>query len=70
LVLEFLVDAPEFSEIDEYRLFYETQAEILFDALYSVLPGGTFDRLLLLMLQAKASLLRAPLFGDNENESQ
>ncbi len=44
-----------------YRDVYITDANLLFEAISS-LPGGTWDRLLCLMLDKKASLYRVRLF--------
>lgn len=43
---------------------YETEAKLLHDALVSALPGGIYDRLLL-MLQKTASLFVVPYGGSN-----
>ncbi len=45
--------------------FYNVEAQKLMEALQS-LPGGTWDRLLCLMLDKKASLYRVRLFEPEE----
>lgn len=41
--------------------FYEDQAAMLVDALIQSLPGGTLDRVLIRLMEHKASLFRVPL---------
>jgi hypothetical protein len=48
---------------------YGMDAALLFDALSS-LPGGTWDRLLCLMLEKKASLLKVPLWEEKTHYSE
>lgn len=42
----------------KYNMFYEKEAEELFDALINSLPGATIDRLLINLLKHKASLFK------------
>lgn len=44
--------------------FYQTEAEVLVDALWEVLPGGTLDRVFAEMAKRKASLLVIPLLRE------
>jgi hypothetical protein len=43
------------ADLSKVRGEFEKDAQLLFDALRDTLPGGTFDRLLGLMLAEKAS---------------
>lgn len=45
------------------REVYEKEAVRLEEALYAVLPGGTYNRLLARLLERSAGLLRIPLGG-------
>ena len=44
--------------------FYQTEAEVLVDALWKALPGGTLDRVFAEMAKRKASLLIIPLMKE------
>lgn len=46
---------PTYDDLAQWREKYAADARALFDALHGVLPGATFDRLLILMLQQTAS---------------
>lgn len=46
---------PDFESGDKARDEHQSAAEVLCDALYDCLPGGTMDRLLCEMLKRKAS---------------
>lgn len=48
-------EIPRQSSLDQQRATYRDQARLLADALRTVLPGGTFDRLVAELLAAKAS---------------
>jgi len=54
---------PDFSDLGSYEDFYRAQARELFRCL-CFLPGGTFDQLLLLMIESRASLFKVPLFKE------
>ncbi len=47
----------------ELREKWNGQAKIVFDALLASLPGGTFDALMVQMLDHKRALLQVPMFG-------
>ncbi len=67
LRLEISEELPPSNSIDEARFLvsiYEADAERIARALFDHLPGGTFDRLLAVLLARKASTLRIP-FGRN-----
>lgn len=71
--LTILIDQeiPECPSLDESRKLHAEQAEILVDALVEALPGGTFDALLIAMMQKKVSLFRVPFVepkGDKNDE--
>ncbi len=55
--IEGAIPADLHKSLGVIRAWFETQAATLELALYETLPGGTYDRLLALMLQRKASLL-------------
>jgi hypothetical protein len=42
----------------KYNIFYDKEAEELFQVLINSLPGATIDRLLIKLLQQRASLFR------------
>jgi len=46
---------------EQYRGFYDSQADMLFDALVKSLPGGTLTRLTVRLLDKHASLLKIAL---------
>jgi hypothetical protein len=52
--------APNFPTLVEAGEAYERDAKTIADALFSSLPGGTIDRLLVEMLSRKASHFRVP----------
>jgi hypothetical protein len=51
-----LID-EEISADDHYKAVFENDAHELAETLYSVLPGGTFDRLVGYLLEKKESQL-------------
>jgi hypothetical protein len=48
---------PDFDSMDEARAVYAKEGKEIADALFSSLPGGTLDALLIEMLDRKRSLL-------------
>ena len=44
---------PQFDNLKEAAEFHDKNAEKLVETLYRVLPGGTFDRVVVRMLQKK-----------------
>ena len=50
---------PEMPSLQAAAATYWTQADELAEALHEVLPGGTLDRLLVRLMEIKASLFRA-----------
>ena len=54
---------PDFHDLRLQQDFFENEARLLFYALVGSLPGGTLDRLLVMLLQHKASSLIVPLEG-------
>ncbi len=44
----------------DFDSIFQHDAEVIENALHMALPGGTYDRLLALMLQQKASHFRVP----------
>lgn len=55
LVISFSIEVPPVRELGEASAIFLADAEALCEALYSVLPGGTFDRLTSLMLAKKVT---------------
>ena len=55
-------EMPELGRMSlaEFDAIFQSDAEALENALRMALPGGTYDRLLALMLQQKASHFRIP----------
>ena len=49
------------SWVEEIKELYERDAELICDALFKSLPGGTIDLILTKMLTRKACLLAVPL---------
>jgi hypothetical protein len=49
---------PEFKTLNDISLFASTEANRLEQALYNSLPGATYDRLLGIMLERKATHFR------------
>lgn len=60
--LKFCKEVPHLP-LREMPDFYNNEAEDIFDNLVSVLPGGVIDRLLVKLLQHKASLFKVS-YGD------
>ena len=56
--IEVRARVPEFEDIAKAGVFYDSEAAILEDVLYSTLPGGTYDRLLARMLARKSTHFR------------
>lgn len=57
----------ERSEIlKHFQDVYKEQGEMLEKALFSILPGGTYDQLLKNMLERRASLFRVPHWNEEE----
>jgi hypothetical protein len=56
-------EVPNFRELNEYRDFYDAEAEQILEVLKH-LPGGTVDRVIGKLLMLKASLLAIPLFEE------
>ena len=59
-MIDIIDQIPRFESLTVARMLYESDAQLLFDALKTSLPGGTLDALLRLLLENKASLLRIP----------
>jgi hypothetical protein len=59
IVIEENVDRvnPRDIDVEKHRAFYAKQGKALADALYSCLPGGTFDALLCELLERTRSVL-------------
>ena len=51
-------EIPDFKTLEEQDKFMQLEAESIEAALYNSLPGGTYDRLLGVMLQHKATHFR------------
>ena len=60
LVVEIDEETPELGRATQ-ELGYRTEASLLADALYASLPGGVIDRLLIELLERRASRLIVPL---------
>lgn len=58
----------EVGTLTEAAKLYNADAKLIFNALRGSLPGGTFDRLTVLMLREKASLLAVPHFKVEQKE--
>lgn len=54
---EQIPEPPLGDRLDRARATFESDARAIVDALMSTLPGGTIDRVLAYLLDAKASLL-------------
>lgn len=52
---------PESMELEEQRLFAESEANEFVKALLTVLPGCTVEQILIALLKAKASQYRVPI---------
>jgi hypothetical protein len=50
----------EFATLEEARIYYAKEAEMLESALNNALPGDTYHALLVRMLERKVSLLQGP----------
>lgn len=57
---------PEHKSLEEAAEWYDSQARVLLDALCHSLPGGTLHHLLAGLLERRASLLRVPMFQQQE----
>jgi len=49
---------PEMESLDAAEMTYWNEADELSEALYDALPGGTFDRVLVRLMEIKATLFR------------
>jgi hypothetical protein len=58
-------EIPNDLEYDESMHLFRVNAEKIFTALLTTLPGGTLDQLLLLLLENKATAFRVPLNDRN-----
>ncbi len=56
--ISFVSEIPSDMQADYGRARFKSEAKLLFDALRGVLPGGTKDQLLCLLLEDKVSLFR------------
>jgi hypothetical protein len=56
-------DLPNSDTIGEGDTIMELDADKVVEALYNSLPGGTFDRVLVKMLQKRAAHLHVPFGG-------
>jgi len=54
---------PQFDSLNDAAQRYTNQAQLLERGLHDTLPGGTYDRLLGLMLTRKASLFKVAYGG-------
>jgi len=63
LVINIFDVPPQFDSPDDAARWYASQAQLLERRLHGTLPGGTYDRLLGLMLTRKASLLKVAYGG-------
>ncbi len=59
-VISITESLPEYRKgtIQDTLAYYENQADMIADALFNSLPQGTFDRLLIKLMQRKTSLYR------------
>jgi hypothetical protein len=55
------VPIPEFKTVGFSNDTFDADADAIFDQVLSKLPGGTFDRLLVKMLERKVSSFAVPL---------
>lgn len=55
LAINFVGEPPRIDSLDKAKWWFSAQAALLEDALHKILPGGTYDRLLGLMLARKSS---------------
>lgn len=62
-----LEEIPRILDLGKARQFYQDQGELLADALWAALPGGTLDVLLAQLLERRASLFRVPFEDQREN---
>jgi len=63
LLINIEVSVPDSETIEEGDELMENDATELVEALYNVLPGGTFDRVLIKMLQHRTTHLHVPFGG-------
>ena len=62
-----LEEIPRILDAGKARQLYNLQGNILAEALWAALPGGTLDVLIARLLERRASLFRVP-FEDPEDE--
>lgn len=63
-----LEEIPKILDMGRARQLYTEQGQILADALWSALPGGTLDVLIARLLERRASLFRVPFGEPNIHE--
>jgi len=70
-LLDICDNVPDYGgDLHEYAGFYTEQALAIERALYGSLPGGTYDRLLGLMLQRKSTHFRVAHDAPEEPEDE
>ena len=62
-----LEEIPKVLDTGKACQLYEHQGQVLADALWSALPGGTLDVLLARLMERRASLFRVPFQDQLEN---
>jgi len=60
-------EVPNYRTLEDAGTRYRADAAYLSDALSNSLPGGTFDQLLIFMLQTKASHFKISYKGETTN---
>ena len=61
-------EIPKILDVGRARQLYNEQGQVLADALWSALPGGTLDVLLARLLERRASLFRVPFQSPDDDE--
>lgn len=67
--IEISITVPELSTPKEQARLYRTEAFMLEKMLFDTLPGGTYDQLLVRMMEHKASLFRISHNQESEREN-
>jgi len=67
-IIEINMPIPDFTNLADAGKHYQKDAENLVDVLLKTLPGGTIDRILILLLEHKASLFKIPFVEENNLE--
>lgn len=62
VTISFVDEVPNCKTLQDAHDIYDADGKALCEILFSVLPGGTVDRLMAAMLLKKATSFKVPLF--------